>query len=179
MEKAPNEDEAASLFNISKPISLPGKMGKQSKSKSQFTPKKSTSQAKRLKEESDSIVEIENVDHDCRSEQDGLTDKRDDCHSEHGSKNNKLNVNTLCPDADNRSARSSNSSRKGPPTKKGGLSCITYDERAKRLLDMIDKKIGPSSKHDFPFNFPKLEKQALKYLKLEDEEALSQNKNRI
>ena len=44
---------------------------------------------------------------------------------------------------------------------------------------MIDKKIGPSSKHDFPFDFPKLEKQALKYLKLEDEEALSQNKNRI
>ena len=44
---------------------------------------------------------------------------------------------------------------------------------------MIDKKIGPSSKHLFSFDFAKLEKQALKYLKLEDDEAELEKKNRI
>ena len=100
------------------------------------------------------------MDHDCRSEQDGLTEKNSECHnSASPGKKNKLAVNINITDVESRSARSSGgSSRKGPPTKKGGLSCITYDERAKRLLEMIDKKIGPSSKHDFPFDFPKLEK---------------------
>ena len=159
MEKDRKEDEDKSLFTISKPIPLPGKMGKQSKSKSQYTPKKSTSQAKRLNDESESLIAVENVDHDCRSEQDGLTEKKSDCKSEAGSTKNKLAVNINIPDVESRSARSSGgSSRKGPPTKSGGLSCITHDERAKRLLEMIDKKIGPSSKHNFPFDFPKLEK---------------------
>ena len=75
--------------------------------------------------------------------------------------------------------RSSTSSRQGPKTKGGGFSSITFDERAKRLLQAMDKKVGPSSKNEFPFDFAKMEKQALKYLKLEDDEAECQNKNRI
>lgn len=44
-----------------------------------------------------------------------------------------------------------------------------FDDRAKKLLKLIDTKIGPSSNEKYPFDFPKLEKQALKYLKLEEE----------
>ena len=44
-----------------------------------------------------------------------------------------------------------------------------FDDRAKKLLRLIETKIGPSSNEKYPFDFPKLEKQALTYLKLEEE----------
>ena len=44
-----------------------------------------------------------------------------------------------------------------------------FDDRAKKLLKLIDIKIGASSNENYPFDFPKLEKQALKYLKIEEE----------
>ena len=44
-----------------------------------------------------------------------------------------------------------------------------FDDRAKKLLKLIDIKIGAASNEIYPFDFPKLEKQALKYLKIEEE----------
>ena len=46
-------------------------------------------------------------------------------------------------------------------------------------MEAIDQLLGPASKKDWPFNLSKLEKQALLYLKLEDDLATSENKNRI
>ena len=45
----------------------------------------------------------------------------------------------------------------------------TINDRAQRLLNLINSTVGPSAGKDFPFNVPKLEKQALRYLKLTNE----------
>ena len=50
-----------------------------------------------------------------------------------------------------------------------------FDDRAKKLMKLIDTKIGASSNELYPFDFDKLERQAIKYLKLEEE--LNKTKN--
>jgi len=47
------------------------------------------------------------------------------------------------------------------------------------MVEAIDQLIGESSKKEWPFNLDKLEKQALLYLKLEDDLATDENKNRM
>jgi len=49
-----------------------------------------------------------------------------------------------------------------------------YDKRALKLTALIDKKLGPSAAEVHRFDLALLEKQALKFLKLEDDLALNQ-----
>ena len=55
----------------------------------------------------------------------------------------------------------------------------SFNQRAKKMVEAIDQLIGQSSKKEWPFNLNKLEKQALLYLKLEDDLATDENKNRM
>ena len=55
----------------------------------------------------------------------------------------------------------------------------SFNQRAKKMVEAIDQLIGESSKKEWPFNLDKLEKQALLYLKLEDDLATDENKNRM
>ena len=64
-------------------------------------------------------------------------------------------------------------------TKCGRFSTITFDHRVKKITELLDKKVGPSSGCNFPFNYSKLEKQVIKYVKLEDDEAEREGRNRI
>ena len=47
------------------------------------------------------------------------------------------------------------------------------------MIEAVDHLLGSSSNQDCPFNMVKLEKQALLYLKLEDDLATDENKNRM
>ena len=47
------------------------------------------------------------------------------------------------------------------------------------MVEAIDQLLGKSSKKVWPFDLNKLEKQALLYLKLEDDLATDENKNRM
>ena len=42
----------------------------------------------------------------------------------------------------------------------------TINDRAQRLMNLINTTVGPCASKDYPFNIPKLERQALKYLNL-------------
>ena len=55
----------------------------------------------------------------------------------------------------------------------------SFNQRAKKMVEAIDQLIGESSRKEWPFNLEKLEKQALLYLKLEDDLATDENKNRM
>ena len=52
---------------------------------------------------------------------------------------------------------------------KRGEAQRKFDDRVRKLLKIIDTKLGSSSKEKFPFDFAKFDKQALKYLKMEEE----------
>ena len=47
------------------------------------------------------------------------------------------------------------------------------------MIEAIDTLLGEGTHKDWPFNLDKLEKQALLYLKLEDDLATDENKNRM
>ena len=51
----------------------------------------------------------------------------------------------------------------------------TINSRSQRLLNLINTTVGPSASKDFPFNVPNLEKQALRYLKLTNDQITTQS----
>ena len=55
----------------------------------------------------------------------------------------------------------------------------SFLQRANKMTEAIENVLGAGSDKDWPFNLSKLEKQALLYLKLEDDLATDQNKNRM
>ena len=55
----------------------------------------------------------------------------------------------------------------------------SFNQRAKKMIEAIDNLLGEGTNKDWPFNLDKLEKQALLYLKLEDDLATDENKNRM
>ena len=46
----------------------------------------------------------------------------------------------------------------------------TINDRSQRLLNLISTTVGPCASKDFPFNVPKLEEQALRYLKMTNDQ---------
>ena len=55
----------------------------------------------------------------------------------------------------------------------------SFNQRANKMIEAIDIQFGIVSSTEWPFNIDRLEKQALIYLKLEDDLATDESKNRM
>ena len=55
----------------------------------------------------------------------------------------------------------------------------SFNQRSQKMIEAIDNSLGTGSNRDWPFDLVKLEKQALLYLKLEDDLASDESKNRM
>ena len=55
----------------------------------------------------------------------------------------------------------------------------SFNQRANKMIEAIENSLGASQSKEWPFNIEKLEKQALLYLKLEDDLATDEAKNRM
>ena len=55
----------------------------------------------------------------------------------------------------------------------------SFNQRANKMIEAIEFQFGVGSATEWPFNIDRLEKQALIYLKLEDDLATDESKNRM